>query len=250
MDFFINDSAPCSNCILDSPPNDILLIPPPPLPPFFQDYSKEQDTCNFCNLLNNQDPLHKEPSTDYDQRLIALVIAFILLTATLFIYFISRKTNFLSTSSKNNSNDNICTHLPINESLTSNGGVHMADQCYLQTTRDKNLISPIISDHVSHKKTSIPSKYWSQPGSIISRTTQRIPNEYEVPSSKTNSTATSSAIYAPYNMHTYAEVREVFEGYYPHQQQQPPQMQMYITSHSRGVNPGLLTNEQEPHHVI
>jgi hypothetical protein len=94
----------------------------------------------------------------------------------------------------------------------------------LQTNRDKNLTNPIISDHAPHKKTAIPSKYWAQQGSIINRTIRRVPNEYEIPSSQTNSTGTSSAVYAdmnndqsnqrffsPYNLHTYAEVREVLD---------------------------------------
>lgn len=235
-----NDSLDCIYCDNEPPPNDILLIPPPPLHPFFTlstDHFKTREECNFCDTFNHE-AFAGEQGSDSDQRLLLLLIAGSLSGGGLFLYFIGKKTNILSSITKNHSNDNICPHMPINknnsinQSLTSAAGAHLADQCYLQ--RDKNLISPMISDHVSHKKTSIPSKYWSQPGSIISRTTRRIPNEYEVPSSKTNSTGTSSAMYtdminnetysvnknvhprntfvSPYNMHTYAEVRELVDN--------------------------------------
>lgn len=236
----------CGDIFYHEPPPDINFLPPPPLPPSIQaslpdtsGVSKSLDDvrCNFCNQfydggeqMSNRNSLHNS----INDRLTALLVAFILISGIIFIYLIStRRSKIIASLTRSR----LCKSAPPvstggnqldkNSSLAesfSNSGVHLSDPCYLQTNRDKNLTSPIISDHVPHKKTAIPSKYWAQPGSIIGRTIRRIPNEYEVPSSRTNSTGTSSAVYgdmnneannqrffSPYNLHTYAEVREVVD---------------------------------------
>lgn len=249
----------------EPPPADILFIPPPPPHPSYQasladssfGYSgseaqhssngeHSQYQCNFCNIFDSEDEQLTGPNIannpDSNHRVIALLIAFLSISGVLLVYILTTRRNKILASLTRTklfeSNARPTNHInhghlqmgknnSINESLTNASGSHLSDPCYLQTNRDKNLTSPIINDHVNHKKTSIPSKYWAQPGSIIGRTIRRIPNEYEVPSSRTNSTGTSSAIYAdmtttneqhnsqrffsPYNLHTYAEVREVLD---------------------------------------
>lgn len=245
----------------EPPPDNIMYIPSPPMHPSFSganiadtvNSGKQQSSqpCNFCNsFYNGGEPLSNyddEISRNMNNRAVALLIAFSSISAVLCLYILGTKrskilaslnrTKLFKTGRQTPNSDPHAHqnhhhhHHPhhqndksntLNESIT-NTGVHLSDPCYLQTNRDKNLTSPIISDHVPHKKTAIPSKYWAQPGSIIGRTIRRIPNEYEVPSSQTNSTGTSSAVYAdmnnennqrffsPYNLHTYAEVREVLD---------------------------------------
>lgn len=230
----------------EPPPDDIIFIPSPPLHPSlhasFADLltsGKQQngDQCSYCNLfydegeqLANLDGINRS----MNNRVVVLLLAFSAISAVLCLYLLgtrrsriiaslTRTTLFKSNQSPHGGHQ-IDKNNSLNESI-ANSGVHLSDPCYLQTNRDKNLTSPIISDHAPHKKTAIPSKCWAQPGSIIGRTIRRIPNEYEVPSSQTNSTGTSSAVYAdmvnnehnnqrffsPYNLHTYAEVREVLD---------------------------------------
>lgn len=254
------NSLGCSYCgelfYSEPPPSDILFLPPPPPHPSYQNslleavgpsdgkHTHEEQQCNFCNIFYDEGEQllshNQGTSQDANHRIVALLIAFLSISGVLFVYLITTRRNKILASltrtrlfeSNGRSSTNINGHLAlgknssINESLTNASAVHLSDPCYLQTNRDKNLTSPIINDHVGNKKTSIPSKYWAQPGSIIGRTIRRIPNEYEVPSSRTNSTGTSSAVYAdmmaneqnnnqrffsPYNLHTYAEVREVLD---------------------------------------
>lgn len=244
----------CSYCgeifYHEPPPDDIIFIPPPPLHPSFQGSGfaeligsgKQQggDQCAYCNLfysdgeqLANLDGVNKTTKG----QVVVLLGGFSAIGAVLCLYLIgTRRSRIIATLHRTNffkSNQAPHHHhgghpMDKNNSLEesiANSGVHLSDPCYLQTNRDKNLTSPIISDHAHHKKTAIPSKCWAQPGSIIGRTIRRIPNEYEVPSSQTNSTGTSAGIYAdvnqdhndhrffsPYNFtHTYAEVREVLD---------------------------------------
>lgn len=229
----------------EPPPDDIMFIPPPPLHPSqhagpsdLVSLGKRQagDQCSFCNLFyNDGEQLVNDDgiNQDFNNRIVAFLVAFLSISAVLFLYLLSTRRSkimasltrtrlFKAHESSIQGGHQLDKNSSLNESI-ANSGVHLSDQCFLQTNRDKNLTSPIISDHVSHKKTSIPSKYWAQPGSIIGRTVRRIPNEYEVPSSRTNSTGTSSAVYAdvnnenqqrffsPYNLHTYAEVREALD---------------------------------------
>lgn len=237
----------------EPPPDDIMFIPSPPMHPSFQSslseylnqdknsYSKQQiasvgDQCNFCGIFSNDGSQSLSGDENVNNRIVFLLISFLMISGLTFIYLISTKRNKIIASLtqtrlfKANHQGMPPNHHhlghpldksgSLNESI-ANSNVHITDPCFLQTNRDKNLTSPIINDH---KKTSIPSKYWAQPGSIIGRTIRRIPNEYEVPSSRTNSTGTSSAVYAdmnnvegnnrffsPYNLHTYAEVREVLD---------------------------------------
>lgn len=231
------------------PPDDIKFIPSPPIHPSYRDIvpdilinavgSKPQqqliqnNQCTFCNFFYDQGEkvFNKyDLNQNFNNRVIALLITFITVSAVLSLYLaVTRRTKIAASIARSRlfksntlptNNHQLDKNSSLNETI-SNSGVHLSDPCFLRTNRDKNLTSPIISDHVPHKKTSIPSKYWAQPGSIIGRTIRRIPNEYEVPSSRTNSTGTSSAVYAdmhnennqrlfsPYNLHTYAEVREV-----------------------------------------
>lgn len=257
----IIDSVECSHCgeffYHEPPPGDILFLPPPPPHPFYESsplqvagsgsqldskQTHEEQPCNFCSFFYNEgEKLNhdQDVNIDSDKRIIATLIAFISISGLLLVYLVTTRRNKIMASltrtrlfeSGGRTTGALNAPLPngknnsINESLSNAPGVHIADPCFIHTNRDKNLTSPIINDHVSHKKTSIPSKYWAQPGSIIGRTIRRIPNEYEIPSSRSNSTGTSSAVYAdmvnhehsnqrlfsPYNMHTYAEVREVLD---------------------------------------
>lgn len=216
--------------------------------------------CNFCNAFfgqsysNDMDPNEALAQDASTHKLIVLIGALILISAALSAYLVTSKRakliSTLSTTSspggghgffESNRHHHHEHHQPTNgmpvdhgqlhknstlNKTISGSNAHMNDACFLGTNRDKNLTSPIIGDH--NNKTSIPSKYWAQPGSIIGRTIRRIPNEYEIPSSRTNSTGTSSAVYAdmnntncdtnngqrffsPYNLHTYSEVREVLD---------------------------------------
>lgn len=231
----------------EPPPDDILYIPAPPLHPSFQGSisdamslgrHKSGDQCSFCNAFyseGEQLPNADASARNFNNRIVVLLIAFTTISAVICFYMISTKKSRIiasltqTTIFKSSPSANVGHHVHmdkhnvLNNSL-ANSGVHLSDPCYLQTNRDKNLTNPIISDHAPHKKTAIPSKYWAQQGSIINRTIRRVPNEYEVPSSQTNSTGTSSAVYAdvnneqnnqrffsPYNLHTYAEVREVLD---------------------------------------
>lgn len=229
----------------EPPPEDIVFIPPPPMHPSYQSSFGDvmsssgkltSDQCNYCNLFYNEgEQLIDGASKNMGNRLMAILIALSFISAVLCIYILATKrsriisltrvTLFKSRSQPPSTRQQPDKASSLDVSI-SNAGTHLADPCYLQTNRDKNLTSPIISDHVPHKKTSIPSKYWSQPGSIIGRTMRRVPNEYEIPSSRTNSTGTSSAVYAdmnnennqrffsPYNLHTYAEVREILDEHF------------------------------------
>lgn len=226
----------------EPPPDDIMFIPSPPLHPNFEgslsemlSSSKQQasDQCNFCNLFYiGGEQLGNSDNQNLNNPVVALLIAFLSISGVLFVYLVSTRGSriiasisrsvFYHNNQSTSGGSKQHKNSSLNESI-ANSGVHLSDPCYLQTNHDKNLTSPIISDHVPHKKTSIPSKCWAQPGSIIGKTIRRIPNEYEVPSSRTNSTGTSSAVYAdmnnenhqrffsPYNLHTYAEVREIFD---------------------------------------
>lgn len=254
--FSLGSPSACSYCgdeliYQEPPPDDIIFIPPPPMHPSFQndidaykhpnpDKHDTGDQCYFCELLHADGSLVGHGDSSYsnmNNRIIVLLASFLTISSVLFIYvFGARRTKIIASLTrakvfKSNQQPNAHHHHSmdkngsLHESL-SNSGVRIVDPCYIQTNRDKNLTSPIINDQSQHKKTSIPSKYWAQPGSIIGRTIRRIPNEYEVPSSQTNSTGTSSAVYAdmnpennqrflsPYNLHTYAEVREVLD---PHE---------------------------------
>lgn len=226
----------------EPPPDDIMFIPSPPLHPSFEssfvellNSGKQQtnDQCNFCNLFYSEsEQIGSHINQNINNPIVALLVAFLSISGIVFVYLISTRgskimasmtrSTFYHGNQPTNGSKKHDKNSSLNESI-SNSGVHLSDPCYLQTNHDKNLTSPIISDHVPHKKTSIPSKCWAQPGSIIGKTIRRIPNEYEVPSSRTNSTGTSSAVYAdmnnennqrffsPYNLHTYAEVREIFD---------------------------------------
>lgn len=227
------------------PPEDILFIPPPPMHPSYQSSfgdvmsssgKQTNDQCNYCNLFYSDDELLVDVSAkDVGSRLMAMLIALSAVSAILCLYILgTRRSKIVSltrvklfkTGPQQPSARQQPTKASSSDVSINNASTHLADPCFLQTNRDKNLTSPIISDHVPHKKTSIPSKYWSQPGSIIGRTMRRIPNEYEIPSSRTNSTGTSSAVYAdmnnetnqrffsPYNLHTYAEVREILDEHF------------------------------------
>ena len=239
----------CTSCgdsgvfLNEPPPDDILYIPSPPLHPSFllsdiNTINKQQngDQCSFCNLFadeGEQLPNADASNRSFNNRTVVVLIAFSSLAALLCLYIISTRksriiasltqTTIFKSGSAGNTGHQMDKSNSSNNSLV-NSGVHLSDPCYLQTNRDKNLINPIINDHAPHKKTAIPSKYWAQQGSIINRTIRRVPNEYEVPSSQTNSTGKSSAVYAdmnneqnnhrffsPYNLHTYAEVREVLD---------------------------------------
>jgi hypothetical protein len=227
----------------EPPPDDIYYMPPPPLPPGFiisdiNGLNKPQngDQCNFCSAFHNEGeqlPNADASNRSFDNRLVVSLIVFTSIGAVLCLYLIgTRKSRIIAsltqtTIFKSSPTANVSHQIDKNNTSNNsfaNSGVHLSDPCYLQTNRDKNLTNPIISDHAPHKKTAIPSKYWAQQGSIINRTIRRVPNEYEVPSSQTNSTGTSSAVYAdmnneqnnqrffsPYNLHTYAEVREVLD---------------------------------------
>lgn len=227
----------------EPPPNDIMIMPPPPLYHSFEGSLSEifnpanqqtNDQCNFCKIFDGEAEQDGNPyiHDNMNNPVVALLIAFLLISGISIVYLISTRGSkifasmsrsiFYHNDQPTNGGNKQHKNSSLNESI-ANSGVHLSDPCYLQTNHDKNLTSPIISDHVPHKKTSIPSKCWAQPGSIIGKTIRRIPNEYEVPSSRTNSTGTSSAVYAdmnnennqrffsPYNLHTYAEVREIFD---------------------------------------
>lgn len=229
----------------EPPPEDILFIPPPPMHPNYQSSfgdvmsssgKQTNDQCNYCSLFyNEEEQLIDGSNRDVGNKLMAILIVCSAICALICLYLIGSKrsriislarvTLFKSEAQPPNARQHQDKASSLDVSI-NNAGTHLSDPCYLQTNRDKNLTSPIISDHVPHKKTSIPSKYWSQPGSIIGRTMRRIPNEYEIPSSRTNSTGTSSAVYAdmnnennqrffsPYNLHTYAEVREILDEHF------------------------------------
>lgn len=268
----------------EPPPDDIIYIPSPPLHPSFQgavsdimsaakQQTVDQDQCSFCNLfygegeqLSNSD----EGDGNYSNRMVVVLVALTAISAVVCLYLIgSRRTRIIAsltrtTIFKSSSPTNVNHQLDKNNSLNdsiANSGLHLSDPCYLQTNRDKNLTSPIISDHAPHKKTAIPSKYWAQPGSIVNRTIRRVPNEYEVPSSQTNSTGTSSAVYAdmnnegnqrffsPYNLHTYAEVREVMDtNEHFHTSSNSSAMlsesnyDNAVYSHNNGAGPGCVLN--------
>lgn len=218
-----------------------MSIPAPPLPPSINPSFSElvssvkrltSDQCNYCNLFQDgAEQSNLNSSNQSNGGLISTLLIIITVSALVILYLLTMKRSkivasitrakLFGSSSQVNTNNRPDKHTTLNRSTMNTGG-HLTDPCYLQTSQDKNLTSPIISDHVPHKKTAIPSNCWAQPGSIIGRTIRRIPNEYEVPSSRTNSTGTSSAVYAdmnndghrffsPYNMHTYAEVREVLD---------------------------------------
>lgn len=224
----------------EPPPDDILYIPSPPLHPSLisseiNSLSKQQngDQCNFCNSFYNELSSDLGPKSEFNNRIVVVLVAFTSIATVLCLYLIStRKSRIIASltqttifkSSPTANGGHAIGKNDLSSNSLVNSGVHLSDPCYLQTNRDKNLTNPIISDHAPHKKTAIPSKYWAQQGSIINRTIRRVPNEYEVPSSQTNSTGTSSAVYAdmnndqnnqrffsPYNLHTYAEVREVVD---------------------------------------
>lgn len=244
-----HESVPSGGCSFcgnffynEPPPDDIMFIPAPPLyPGIHQSFSelvnsiKRQtiDQCNYCNSFQEGAEQSSINNSNYQSNggLISSLLIIITVSALIILYLLSMKRSkivasitrakLFGSSSQVNTNNRPDKNATLNRSIANNAG-HLTDPCYIQTNQDKNLTSPIISDHVPHKKTAIPSNCWAQPGSIIGRTIRRIPNEYEVPSSRTNSTGTSSAVYAdmnndghrffsPYNMHTYAEVREVLD---------------------------------------
>lgn len=236
----------------EPPPDDIIYIPSPPLHPSFQNAisadtpesvrQQNGDQCNFCNIFYDESEQLanlNNPNRNFSSVYIVGFGSLVAIVAVIFLYLVgirkpriilsfARTTVFKSQHApignhhQMNKNDPLANTLP-------HPGVNMSDPCYLQTGRDKSRTSPIINDNVSHKKTAIPSKCWAQPGSIVNRTVRRVPNEYEIPSSRTNSTGASSALYAdtaydhnqhnhnnarffsPYNLHTYAEVREVLD---------------------------------------
>lgn len=244
-----HDSGPTKGCSFcgdffynEPPPNDIMFMPAPPLHPSIHHSFSElvntvkrqaEDQCNYCNLFQDGAEQHNLSSNNQsiNSGLISSLLIFITVSILLILYLLSvrrskivasiTRAKLFGTNSQINSNSRVDKSNTLNRSIADTTG-HLTDPCYIQTSQDKNLTSPIISDHIPHKKTAIPSNCWAQPGSIIGRTIRRIPNEYEVPSSRTNSTGTSSAVYAdmnndghrffsPYNMHTYAEVREVLD---------------------------------------
>lgn len=229
----------CGDFYYPEPPPNIMFLPPPPMHPHLQPGLLEANTqrgesCEFCRFFAGEQSQQMDKTSsrqDMNGKVIALLIAFLTISGVLIVYFVaSRRTKLIASLSSSrvfkagNSNN---PHQPdknrsINDPLPTTGA-HLSDPCFFHSNRDKNLMSPIISDQSTNKKTSIPSKYWAQPGPVIGRTIRRIPNEYEFPSSRTNSTGTSSAVYAdmnnesnlrffsPYNLHTYAEVREVLD---------------------------------------
>lgn len=240
-----SNSFGCDHCgdsyfYNEPPPDDIAFIPPPPMHPGFQQAIADalvgikQEHCNFCKLIPNDERIvGQTPEQDMNNRIIALLISFLFISAIVMLYIMGSrrsqimnsltKANFFKSDMSPSGTTDLPNRLdknnPMNASI-ANSHAQLTDPYYLQTNRDKNLICPIISDHVPHKKTAIPSKCWAQPGSMVGSTIRRVPNEYEVPSG-TN----SSAIYAdmnnemhnqrfvsPYNAHTYAEVREVSSG--------------------------------------
>ena len=264
----------------EPPPDDIIYIPSPPMHPALQNSlgletiksNKQQDgdQCSFCNLffdeseqLANLNGINRSMSNGF----VVVLGSFVVIATVLFLYLVgvrkpriipsfARTTVFKSTHDPNghiqhqNKNNPLVGTLP-------RPGMNSSDPCYLQTNREKNLTSPIISDHVSHKKTAIPSKCWAQPGSTVNRTIRRVPNEYEIPSSQTNSTGASSAFYAdmthehrnqvnssarffsPYNLHTYAEVREVLD----------PNEHIHTSSNSSAMlSESNYDNALYPHH--
>lgn len=235
----------CSYCegafYAEPPPDDILFSPPPPVHPsqkyIIADTVKSsklgvEDTCNFCNLF--QDDTGQFDGTDGANDggynlMVVLLLSFLMISSISLIYIVGTRKNEIVASlcranlfrsarnwgsKSGNSSDN----------STTCSRARLPEQCYLETNRTKNLISPIISERVDHKKTSIPSECWAQPGPIIARTIRRIPNEYEIPSSQANSVGASSALYAdtnydgssrffsPYSLHTYAEVKDIPES--------------------------------------
>ena len=250
----LSSSMGCNFCgemfYYEPPPDDIIFIPSPPLHPGYQSALSEiveagrqqqsADQCSFCNIfydeteqLANLNNINRNFGGGY-------VVAFgslIAIAAVVFLYMFgvrkpriipsfARTTIFKSHHTPSVNHHQMGKNNPLDDTLPH--PPNMSDACYLQTNRDKNRTSPIISDHATHKKTAIPSKCWAQPGSIVNRTIRRVPNEYEIPSSRTNSTGASSAVYAdtaydhqqpnnnprffsPYNLHTYAEVREVMD---------------------------------------
>lgn len=249
-------SLGCNFCG-EPPPDDIMFMPPPPM---------HRNYCRSFLCEDSKLEAQEEVPQDMDGRIIALLIAFLTISAIFLIYLVSLakarvfKTNHMTTPhSQPNKNRSLT------ESI-ANSGAHLTDY----SNPDKNLTSPIISDHATHKKTSIPSNYWAQPGSIIGRTVRRIPNEYEFPSSRTNSTGTSSAVYADMNnLHTYAEVREILDQNEQFQTSSnssvmlsdfnydnamhipnfhtPQRAQIIITSNNQGVNPSLINNRERVH---
>lgn len=239
----------CNYCndpyAIEPPPDDILFMPPPPLPPTMQalllpnrDMSIESEAvkqsmdleCHFCHLFNGEATEARQTQAIYSRAGI-LIIVTILISLMSIIYFVRTRRGKLVASNIRATifKSNTATSSSSNKSSSSSSqessrlSHHPTDPCLMSINREKNLTSPIITD-VPHKKTSIPSKYWAQPNSIIGNTISRMPNDYEVPSSRTNSTCTSSAVYAdltneghisaqarlfsPYNMHTYAEVMD------------------------------------------
>lgn len=240
----INSSYSCNYCndqfANEPPPDDILFMPAPPLSPALQalfmpqsDMMVESEAvkqsidseCNLCRVIdpNNDQNIYNNLDPRMYSRAFIILALTILISIMATIYFVRTRqgkivaSNIRATIFKSNASSSS------NNSSSSKGSSRSprpTDPCLMGINREKNLTSPIITD-VPHKKTSIPSKYWAQPNSIIGNTISRIPNDYEVPSSRTNSTCTSSAVYAdltneghmsaqarifsPY-MHTYAEV--------------------------------------------
>lgn len=245
----------------EPPPDDIIFIPSPPMhpsllnilsPETIEANRQQSGQCSFCGMFNDEsEQLANLNKMNYGfGGFMTVMGSLIAITAVVLMYVAGirkpriipsfARSSVFKSSAINNGNPHHPHHHhnhqhhhqtfsknnPLGDPLP-HPEVNMSDPCYLQTNRDKTLNSPIISDHVPHKKTAIPSKCWAQSGSIVNRTVRRVPNEYEIPSSRTNSTGASSAVYAdaaydqhhqgngnarffsPYNLHTYAEVREV-----------------------------------------
>lgn len=256
----------CGEFFHPEPPPNIMFLPPPPLHPhlqgsFLDSKGQRGESCEFCRFLASEDSQHVDKPNvkqEMNNKTVALLIAFLTISGVLLIYLVSSKrarliaslssSRVFKANSSNNSHQRPDKSRSLNDSLPATGA-HLADPCFFHSNRDKNLMSPIISDQSTNKKTSIPSKYWAQPGSVIGRTVRRIPNEYEFPSSRTNSTGTSSAVYAdmnnenaqrffsPYNLHTYAEVREVLDPNEPFQTSSNSSVMLSESNYDNSVYP-------------
>lgn len=190
----IKDCVYCEDGFFNEPP-PVMSLPPPPIMPTFQSaasdllllmdkdhasaykYDTLTSACSFCSFLN---PSNSEANTGagpVDGRLVGILSALLVISFAFVLYLLARRwQKVLITLRAFNSNNTSLNQSDKNSSsYGSNSRPHSSDQSYYQ-----NLTSPIISD-VSRNKTSIPSKCWSQPGSVICSTVRRVPNEYEIP---------------------------------------------------------------------
>lgn len=205
VDAPIDPDCPLGYCsFLDHPPDAILTMPPPPLPPFMKElltdtngsYFFDDGKCNFCDYFTDhrQDsefvlpkPTEK-PADSMTSVIVASILGLSFGTFLLLLIWCKKWKIFPVKDS--------CPIFP--ESFLGGASGHKSSPppspspCISPVVNEKSPQSTIITD--SSRKTSIPSKYWRRAGDFTSHS-QNLGVD-SVTDHYTEGSCTSSPVYA------------------------------------------------------